>query len=76
MSERASSDQLECAIVVGAVSALDRRVAALRARANLGITLVDSEHGRATIISSEAAEALKLARDFEEIARDLEAGAS
>jgi hypothetical protein len=63
----ASSDSL----VAGAVVALDRRAAALRAKAELGITVVESEHGPATIVSSEAAAALRLARDFEEIADDL-----
>jgi hypothetical protein len=64
-------DALEAAIVGGAMSALDKRVAALRAKADLGITAVASEHGPATIISSEAAAAQKLAGEFDEIVRDL-----
>jgi hypothetical protein len=71
MSERFPPDDLEDAFVAGAIAALDKRVAALRARASIGITIVDSEHGSATIISSEAAAVLRLAGDFEEIVRDL-----
>ena len=71
-----SENEVESAIVGAAVAALDGRVAALRAKAELGITTVDSEHGSATVLSSEAAEALKLAADFQEIARDVEAGAT
>jgi hypothetical protein len=64
-------DELEIAIVGGAIAALNRRAAALRAKASVGTTVVDSEHGPATIVSSEAAEALKLSSDFQEIANDL-----
>jgi hypothetical protein len=74
MSERPPSDELEAAITGGAIAALNRRTAALRAKASVGITLVDGEHGSATIISSEAAESLKLAAGFEEIARNLRNG--
>jgi hypothetical protein len=75
MVERSTSpNELEAAIVGAAVAALDGRVAALRAKASLGITVVDGEHGSATIVSSEAAAALKLAGGFEAIAGDLRNG--
>jgi hypothetical protein len=74
MSNSEKINELETAIVAGAISALDRRAGALHAKADLGITVVASEHGPATIISSEAAAALRLAGDFEEIAGDLRNG--
>ena len=66
-------DEPEGALVAGAIAALEKRAAALRKQAALGISEVEGEHGPATIVSSEAAAALRLAGDFEEIARDLKA---
>ena len=61
MSNPEKLDELEAATIAGAIAALD-------------ISVVDSEHGPATIVSSEAAAAMKLAGDFEEIVRDLREG--
>jgi hypothetical protein len=69
-------DELESAIVGAAISALDKRAAALRKQAALGIAVVDNQHGPATIVSSESRASLTLAEDFEAIARELEAGSS
>jgi hypothetical protein len=66
-------DELESAIVGAAISALDKRAAALRRQAALEITTVDNDHVKTTIVSSEARAALTLAEDFNSIARDLEA---
>jgi hypothetical protein len=67
-------DELTSAIVGAAISALDKRAAALRKQAALGVTIFDNEHGPATIVSSESRASLTLAEDFESIARELEAG--
>jgi len=75
MSERLSPDGLDSATISGAIAALERRAAALRTKAALGISVVDSEHGPATIVTSEAAAALRLADDLDEIVNDLREGA-
>ena len=74
MVERNSTDELDIATISGAIAALEKRAAALREQAALGISVVVGEHGPTTIISSEAAAALRLADDFEEIAHDLRQG--
>jgi len=68
------SDEMETAIVGGAISALAKHAGALRKRAALGITVVDNEHGSTRIVSSESRASLTLAEDFEAIASELEAG--
>jgi len=67
-------DQLEAEILTGAVRALHRRAAAIRQRAALGVTRLDRPP--VVIVTSESATALRIARDFDEIAAQIEAEAS
>jgi hypothetical protein len=65
MSDR---DPLEAAFVAGAARALRRRATMLRSKAAPGVTVQDS----IVTIASESAHALRIARDFEEIAAEIE----
>ncbi len=59
---------LKRAFIAGAISALRRRAEALRARAALGKTVTNAG---VVIIASEAAHALRIARDWETLADEL-----
>jgi hypothetical protein len=61
-----SADRLEAAIAAGAVAALRRRAEAIRARASVGVTILDRPPVR--ILTSESATALRIAKDFDRIA--------
>jgi hypothetical protein len=76
MAKFERSNELDAAAISGAVAALEKRAKALREKAALGVSVVTGEFGEATVVSSEAAAALKLAGDFEEIARDLRESAT
>jgi hypothetical protein len=70
-----SADPLEAAIALGAVRALHRRADAIRARASVGVTILDRRPA-VRIVTSESARAFKIARDFDAITDDLEAEGS
>jgi hypothetical protein len=63
------ADDLATAFLAGAVAALRKRGAVLRRKAAPGVTVLDSI---VTIIASESAISLRLARDFENLAAELE----
>jgi hypothetical protein len=68
------TDALEADILAGAVRALRRRAALLRKKAASGVTVVDGYRRPVLIVTSESAHAFKIAKSFDEIAADLEAG--
>ena len=65
------TDPLESALVAGAIVALRNRAAKLRARASGGVTVLD-RRPVVLVITSESATALRIAKSWDAIARDLE----
>jgi hypothetical protein len=71
------TDAFERAILAGSIRALRGRAAALRARASVGVTLVDRGRQRPVIvITSEAATSLRISKSWDAIADTLEAEAA
>jgi hypothetical protein len=67
-------DPLEADVLSGAIRALRNRAAAIRKRAAPGVTRLDRPPG--VIVTSESATALRIAKDFDAIAAELEAEAA
>jgi hypothetical protein len=65
-------DPLEAAIRAAAARALRRRADAIRKRAAVGVTVLDRSPP-VLVVTSESATALRIARDFSDLAGDLEA---
>jgi hypothetical protein len=77
LSIDASARRAEAAIRDGAVKALRRRAALLQQAAALGVDVLDQGHRPPVrAIASEAALALRIARDWDRIADEIEGGAS
>ena len=68
-------DQLERAVLAGAVSALRRQAAAIRLKATAGVVVLD-RNPPVIVLASECAHAFKVAKDFDRIADALEAEAT
>jgi hypothetical protein len=64
-------DPFETAVLAGAINALRRRAAAIRARASVGVTVLD-RRPPVRIVTSESACALRIAKDFDAIADEIE----
>jgi hypothetical protein len=64
-------DPLESALVAGAITALRNRAVALRKRATIGVTVLD-RRPVVLVVTSEAAHALRVARDWEAVANEME----
>jgi len=69
-----SADPLEAAMTAAVISVLRRRAAAIRERAAPGVTRLDRPP--VVIITSESETALRIAKDFDAIAAELEAEAA
>jgi len=67
---------LEGEMIAAAARALRRRATALRKRAAPGVTVLDGYAKPVLVIASETAHALRIARDWERVARELEARSS
>jgi len=65
-------DPLEMAIVAAAARALRRRAEAIRKRAAPGVTALDGYQPLVFVVTSEAAHALRIARDWDSMAAELE----
>jgi hypothetical protein len=70
----AATDPLEIAIAGAAAAALRKRADALRREAELGMSSAGAKHPSVIFKTPEAARALDLANDFDDIAHLLEAG--
>jgi hypothetical protein len=68
-------DPFEAALLAGAINALRNRAAAIRARASIGVTILD-RRPPVVIVESKAAHLYRIARDLERVASDLEAEAT
>ncbi len=68
-------DPLESAIRASAVRALRRRAEAVRKGAADGVTVLDGYAPPVLSVTSEAATAFKIAKDWDQIAAELEAEA-
>jgi hypothetical protein len=64
-------DSFEAAFVAGAVRALRNRAAALKARASVGVTILD-RRPPVRVVTSESATDLRIADSWESIADEME----
>jgi hypothetical protein len=72
-------DEIEAAMIASIAAAFRRRAVGLRAKAASGVAVIDADRPNAApvvIVSSEASALLRFAADWDEIAADLENGAT
>ena len=65
-------DQLEADITAAAVRALRKRAEAISKRAAPGVVVLDGYRRPVVVITSETAASLKIAKDFDRIAAEIE----